>query len=202
MSHQFWGKLLFNIANLGYVGFALPIAGMLVVWLCARRRWYTALGYAIAVVGCSACVFLLKLAFFTGNLRLTALGLHNPSGHSAIGAVVYGSLAWIASREMPGWPGRVLLLLTCAGVAAIGTSLYIIGSHTLPDVIAGLTMGGTWAVAFALFGFEDETPTRRFPAGLLLVIAITAVSLQGFHLVPHFEPSNLLLLVPSMMAPA
>jgi membrane-associated phospholipid phosphatase len=202
MSHHLWTKLLSNIANLGYVGVALPIAGILVVWLCTHRRWYTAAGCAAAVVGCSACIFLLKLAFFMGDLRLPALGLQNPSGHSAVGAVVYGSLAWIVSREIPGWPGRALLLLTCAGVAAIGASLYVIGSHTLPDVLAGLTLGGTCAVAFALFGFHDGTPTGRFPAGLMLVVAITIMSLQGLHLVPHFEPSNLLLLVPSMMAPA
>jgi len=31
---------------------ALPIAAILTVWLCARRRWSTAIWYAVAVLGC------------------------------------------------------------------------------------------------------------------------------------------------------
>lgn len=202
MSHYLWTKLLWHIANFGDAGVALPIAAILVIWLCVQRRWGTGIWYAFAVLGCSAAILFIKLAFFAGELRLPTLGLQNPSGHSAVGAVVYGSLAWIVSREIPGRRGRVLLLLGCAGVAAIGASLYLEGAHTLPDVVAGLTLGGSCAAAFARFGDRGEAPVGGTPVRLMLTIAIAALSLQGLHLVAHIPPTNLLLLLPSLTAPA
>jgi membrane-associated phospholipid phosphatase len=200
MSHYLWTKLLWRITSLGGVGVALPIAAILCVWLCARQRWRTGVWCAAAVLGCSAAILGLKLAVFAGDLRLP--GLENPSGHSAIGAVVYGSLAWIIAREMPGWRGRVLLLLGGAGVAAIGASLYVVGAHTLPDVLTGLALGSAFVIVFVRLGCRDKAPVGDNPARLMLVIAIAALSLQGLQLATRFEPTDLLLWVPSLTAPA
>jgi hypothetical protein len=204
MLHYIWTELLWRIAYFGDVQVALPIAAILVVWLCARRRWQTAIWCAVAVLGCSAAILFLKLAFFSGDLRLPSLGLRNPSGHSAVAAVVYGSLAWVLSREIPGWRGRALLLLTCAGVAAIGVSLYLVRAHTLPDVFVGLTLGSGCALAFVRLGRGDEvspddTPT---PARLMVAVAVAALSLLAMHLVPHLTPTSLWLRAPSSLAPA
>jgi membrane-associated phospholipid phosphatase len=200
MSHYLWTKLLWHIVDFGNVGVALPIGAILSVWLCACRRWRTAIWCAVAVLGCSATILSLKLAFFAGDLRLP--GLQNPSGHSAVSAVVYGSLAWVLSRKMPGWRGRILLVLGCVGVAAIGMSLYVVGAHTVPDVLVGLALGSAFAIGFARLGWRDEAPVGGSPAHLMLVIAIAALSLQGLHLVPRFAPTDLLLWVPSLSAPA
>jgi membrane-associated phospholipid phosphatase len=202
MLHYLWTKLLWYIVDLGDVSVALPIAAILITWLCGHGRWRTGIWCAFAVLGCGAIILFLKLAFFAGDLRLPGLGLQNPSGHSAVGAVVYGSLAWIVSREMPGLRGRVLLFLGCADVVAIGTSLYVMGAHTLPDVVAGLTLGGACAAAFAWLGCRDDASMSGTPARLLLVIAIAALSLQGLHLVMRFEPTGLLLVRPAFTAPA
>jgi len=201
MSHYLWTKLPWYIANLGNLRVAPPIAAILFVWLCARGSWRTGMLYAVAVIGCMATMFLVKLGFFTGNLRLPALGLENPSGHGAMGAVVYGSLAWVISREMPGWRGRTLLVLGCAGVAAIGASLYVLRMHTLPDVLAGLTLGSACAGAFAWLGCRDKAALGGSPARLLLVIIIAALSLQSFDLAMRFAPTKHLLFIPSLTAP-
>jgi membrane-associated phospholipid phosphatase len=200
MSHYLWTKLLWHIVSLGDVGVALPIATILFVWLCAHRRWQTGIWCVVAVLGCSAAIFFLKLAFFAGELRLP--GLENPSGHSAVGAVVYGSLAWILSREMPGWRSRVVLLLGCTSIAAIGASLYVVRAHTLAEVLVGLTLGGACAMAFARLGCRDDVRIGRTPARLMLVIAIAALSLQGLHLATRLSPTNLLLFMPSLTTPA
>ncbi len=202
MLQYLWTKPLWYIANLGDLRVALPIAAILFAWLCARGRWRTGVWGAVAVIGCMAAMFLIKLGFFTGHLRLPALGLENPSGHGAIGAVVYGSLAWVVAREMAGWRGLALLVLGCAGVAAIGASLYVLGAHTLPDVLAGLVLGGACAAAFARLGWRDEAPRRGSPVRLILVIAIAALSLQGLHLVTRLAPTNLLMFRPALTAPA
>jgi membrane-associated phospholipid phosphatase len=200
MLNYLWTKLLSHIADLGDAGVALPIAAIVLAWLWARRQWQTGLWLAVAVLGCSAAIFFLKLAFFAGEFQFSAL--RNPSGHSAVGAVVYGSLAWILSREMPGWRGRALLLLACAGVAAIGASLYVVRAHTLPDVIAGLSLGAACAACFAWLVGRDGAPMGGTPARLMVVIAVAALSLQGLQVVAHIAPTNLLMLIPSLTAPA
>src|SRR5260221_14667577 len=129
MSHYLWTKLLRHIVSLGSVGVALPIAAILFAWLCVRRRWRTGIWCAVAVLGCSGTIFFLKLAFFAGDLSVP--GLENPSGHSAVAAVVYGSLASVVSREMPGWRGWVVVLLAFARGAAMGASLFVLRAHTL-----------------------------------------------------------------------
>lgn len=194
MWQYFWPKLMWRIADFGDVRVALPIAVILAVWLCVRRRWSTALWYAVAVLGCGAVMLFLKVAFFSGDLRLPALGLQNPSGHSAVSAVAYGSLAWIVSRDMPARSGRILLLLGCAGVTAVGASLYAVRAHTLADVIVGLTLGGLFAAMFAVYGCREEVPTRGTPARLMLVIALAALGLQGMTLLPRPASAQLLLM--------
>ena len=205
MAYDLWTKLLWRIMSLGDVRFALPIAAILVIWLCAQRRWQTAIWYSVVVLGCSAAIFFLKLAFFSGDLQLAALGLQNPSGHSAVAAVVYGSFAWLLSREMPDWRGRALLLLACVGVAAIGASLYVLRAHTLADVFVGLTLGSASALAFAWLNADEAapagasgTPVRR----LMVVVALAALSLQAVHLMPRLTATSLWLRATSFSAPA
>jgi membrane-associated phospholipid phosphatase len=202
MWQYLWTKLMWRVVDFGDVGVALPIAAIVAVWLCARRRWTTAIWYAVAVLGCSAVILFLKLAFFSGDLRLPALGLQNPSGHSAVSAVVYGSLAWIVSREMPGRYGRILLLLGCAGVVAVGASLYAVRAHPFADVVVGLSLGGACAMMFAVYGCGEEAPVSGPPARLMLVIALAALSLQGMTLLPRLASTHLLLLIPSWTMPA
>jgi hypothetical protein len=205
MLHYIWTKLLWLTLNFGDVRVALPIAAILIVWLCARRRWHTAIWCAVAVLGCSAAVLFLKLAVFAGHLRLPSIALQNPSGHSTISAVVYGSLAWVLSRELPLWRGRALLLLTGAGVAAIGASLYLTNAHTLPDVVVGLTLGSSGAVSFACLASNHEAPARGNggpPFRLIVAVAIAALSLQALQVAPHLTRAYQLLRISSPSAPA
>jgi membrane-associated phospholipid phosphatase len=203
MAHYYWTKLLFFIVNLGNFRIAVPIAAILLIWLCTHGRWRTGLWCAVAVIGCMAAMFLIKLGFFTGQLRLPELGLDNPSGHGAMAAVVYGPLAWVVGQEMPGWPRRVLLLLGAAGVAAVAVALYVLSVHTLPDILAGLTVGATCAAAFMRFSGRDEAQLGARPVQLLLVIAIAALSLQGLYfMMPRLAVTDLLLHWPHFAVPA
>jgi membrane-associated phospholipid phosphatase len=202
MAHYYWTKLLFFIVNLGNLRIAVPIAAILFIWLCTHGRWRTGLWCAVAVTGCMATMFLIKLGFFTGHLRLPELGLGNPSGHGAMAAVVYGPLAWVVGREMPGWPRRLLLLLGGLGVAAVAVSLYLLSVHTLPDILAGLAVGCACAAVFMCFSGRDEADLGARPVHLMLVIAIAALSLQGLFFMPRLAVTDLLLHWPHFAVPA
>lgn len=69
-----------------------------------------------------------------------------PSGHAANSAVVYLSLAVLASRAAPGRAPRAYLA-GCAAllVVAIGLSRIYLGVHWPTDVLAGWSLGGGWA---------------------------------------------------------
>jgi len=202
MMHYLLAKLLWYTANLGNLRIAVPIAAILFVWLCALGRWRTALCYATAVVGCMATMFVIKLGFFTGHLRLPALGLENPSGHGAMSAVVYGSLAWVLSREVPGWRRRALVVLGCAGVGAIAASLYVLRMHTLPDVVAGLVLGGMFAAVCVRLAARGAASAGRGPVSLVVVIAVAALGVQGLPIATPLAPSQLPQLRPAASAPA
>jgi undecaprenyl-diphosphatase len=72
-----------------------------------------------------------------------------PSGHSALSAIVYLTLALLVAGRIQGRRARVYLigsslLLTCA----IGISRMYLGVHYLSDVLAGWAIGLTWALAW------------------------------------------------------
>jgi len=59
-----------------WTGLALPVP-----WLVALLgRWRTGLWCAVAVIGCMAAMFLIKLGFFTGQLRLPELAMARRGG--------------------------------------------------------------------------------------------------------------------------
>lgn len=196
MPHDIVGRLLWRLDALGDLGVALPVAGVLLCWFLVHGRWRAGLWWATAVLGCVIFTFLAKLGFHSGRLSIPDLALDNPSGHSAMSAVVYGSIAWVVSRELQGSTGRVLLVSGWLGVASIGAALCVLGAHTLAEVIVGLALGGAWAGVFVLFGYRPVAPVTGQPLRLMLAIAIAVITLQGLHIAMRLVPTDLVLLPP------
>jgi undecaprenyl-diphosphatase len=192
-------KAITWLATVGDLAIALAVAGILWARLAVHRRWRASLWWAVSVLGCAATTFLLKLGFQGGDLSLPGVALENPSGHAAMSTVVYGSAALVISREMQGWPGRVVLMLGWLGAVAIGLSMYFLRAHTGADVLAGWALGGAWAGGFAWLGWRGEPPVGRRPMQVILAIVITVLALQGLHLVIRLSPIDFALL-PSALA--
>lgn len=128
----------------------LAVAGMLLV----QRHRLTAAALVAAAWSGSWAVSLLKA--HVGRTRPTivehwAVVDHAsfPSGHAASSAVIYLTLAALASQVTPGRAVRAYLLgVAILLVGAIGISRVYLGVHWPSDVLAGWSFGTLWAVGW------------------------------------------------------
>ncbi|PYI55495.1 phosphatase PAP2 family protein [Paenibacillus flagellatus] len=88
-------------------------------------------------------------------------GYSFPSGHSMGALALYGILAYLLWKRMPGraWRGA-LLLLGASIIAAIGVSRIYLGVHYPSDVVGGYLASACWASAF-IMGYEAYRRRRE-----------------------------------------
>ena len=128
----------------------VAVAGLLLV----QRHRLTALALVAAAWSGSAAVSLLKA--HVDRPRPTIVDhwavVDNssfPSGHAASSAVIYLTLAAIASQVTPGRAVRTYLIaLAILLVGAIGVSRVYLGVHWPSDVLAGWSFGTLWAIGW------------------------------------------------------
>jgi membrane-associated phospholipid phosphatase len=174
--------LMYRITDFGDAAVVLAVAAAAGTWFCWRGQWRAAAFWLVAVLGCVASMVALKLAFYTGDLTVTGVALRNPSGHAALSAAVYGSLAWIVASQVADWRRPTLLLLGALAVAAIAVSRRYLHVHSTSDVAVGLLVGGLWAAFFVWRGWWRDPPAERNPLPLLLLLSVVALVAHGSHL--------------------
>jgi undecaprenyl-diphosphatase len=77
-------------------------------------------------------------------------GFSYPSGHSAVSASLYLTIAILAARHMPTKQSRVLLIcLAMVIVSLVAMSRIYLGVHYPSDVASGLSLGVAWALLLA-----------------------------------------------------
>jgi membrane-associated phospholipid phosphatase len=129
-----------------------------VVLLLTRRLWLTAALVAAATLSGSITVVLLKqtVARVRPDLagRLVEVSGHSfPSGHASNSAIVYLTIALLASQVVHGRATRNALLIGAVLlVGAIGTSRVYLGVHWPADVLTGWCFGTLWALGWWLVG--------------------------------------------------
>lgn len=126
------------------------VAGVLVLvllgFLAGRRHFRVAAELGVAAGLASLAVVALKAASDVPRplgSTFSAWGSAFPSGHAAIAAAVGVVLYGVAQARLCGrgarWLVDALILLAVLGVAA---SRVWLGLHYVPDVLAGVTLGG------------------------------------------------------------
>jgi membrane-associated phospholipid phosphatase len=131
-------------------------AGLLLV----QRLWLTALLTVAATLSGSLAVAWIKTLVARARPALVphlaqVRDLSFPSGHAANSAVVYLTLAGLATQVVRRRaPRRYLLGCAAVLVALIGASRVVLGVHWPSDVLAGWSFGTLWALAWWALGAE------------------------------------------------
>jgi len=140
--------------------------------LALQRRWGSAVGLLLTVVGAQLLNNVLKDWFHRTRPApveglIPAQAFSFPSGHAMVAAAFYLFVGYLAWRLLPGrW--RIIcaaLLVTIAFL--IGLSRLYLGVHYLTDVVAGYIAGFAWTDAVIIAGhlLGRRLPARRGTVG-------------------------------------
>lgn len=153
----------------------VPLAIATLIFLILRRQVRPAFGWAIAIGGCAGLIGAAKVLLAGCGNPLAFAGISSPSGHAAIGAAVYGSLAMILATRLPA-PARLALAIgTALLVLAVAASRLALGSHTLAEVGLALAIG---LAALAVFvRVAGKLPTD-LPVGWLAAADLALIVLR------------------------
>ncbi|MFT4099138.1 MAG: phosphatase PAP2 family protein [Rhodoblastus sp.] len=170
-----FAEFLYTITNFGEANLiAPPVCGAIAaLWVLGERRNARVLALAFAL--CLAATVISKIVFifvYSGG------PLRSPSGHTALAAFVYGSLAVLAwKRESLGALRYVIAALCAAIVLGVAVSRFRIGGHSRTETAFGL-LYGVAAVAFLARRFAWRPMARSSVA--LSAVAGIAVTLGAY----------------------
>ena len=166
----------FFATDFGDTGVTVPLAFAVFAVLFMRRERRTALAWAAAVAGCAALIAALKLLLATCARCFFAIpGLASPSGHTAMSAAVYVSLAWLIGRPLPQPWCWAATGVAAVFVSAIAYSRFALRLHSAPEVLVGFGVGITAVAIFReMLGGRVE---ERLPAALLAGAAVVLIAM-------------------------
>lgn len=185
-----WSDSIFIvISELGdpFVNITLFCAVLLV--LLVKRCHRAAVFWILAVVGGLLTVQFLEWAIHvpspvTAYREASAYGF--PSGHTAMGVILYGFLAILIVREIA-VPRRWGLVSGVVLVAFIhGFSRLYLGAHWLSDVLGGYFIGASWVaiVGIAYLQKADKVVPKRLLGGVVLGVLVLA---GGWHVTQQYK---------------
>jgi undecaprenyl-diphosphatase len=154
--------------DLGYLG-SVTVVGAIALaamgyYLLVRRRDLAILVFA-AVGGTAIVTTLLKLAVARPGINLAMMRFETstfsfPSGHAALSAAIYLTLAALIARAQSQPVVKYYILgLACALTLIIGASRVFNGVHFPTDVLAGWSVGAAWTVV-CLFAISMRSAER------------------------------------------
>jgi membrane-associated phospholipid phosphatase len=173
-------RVLAIAGPLGELWLTLPFAAALIAWCIISSQYKGAFWVAAAVLGTTTSIVVLKLLStligppwqphwkYISNLF--------PSGHAAMGTVVYGCLVICVRRAIPS------LAKPCAAIVLAVMALLCIqrvadGIHPPLDVFGGVAIGGA-----ALYVLCRLWPTGSLrPIGFPVVVVAAILILQSFY---------------------
>lgn len=134
-----------------------------------------AFSLAIALAACGVAIALAKLVLESCGQPLLHTEITNPSGHAAVSATVYGSLAVLFVDTTPASRRWIPIAGTGLLLAAIALSRIILDAHSLIEVALGLAIGlAALGLFYRYLSKEPAVPIRGLwlALGALAVIAL------------------------------
>jgi membrane-associated phospholipid phosphatase len=167
------------LTNFGDLAVLLPLSAVMLIWLIGLRPRSSAIWWVVALGLCVGLTALLKIYLYACQ---PSAELQSPSGHTSLGTLVYGAIAFVVAAEVTGWQ-RVLALggglLVICGIAV---SRILLGAHTPLDVVLGALIGSVALAVFAraYLGHKPAAPSLR-PLMLALVLLTAVLHGEALH---------------------
>ena len=155
------------LSGLGDVALVAPASAALVVGLFLFGARRDAVTFAAAMLACVLLALSAKLAFAACGFA-PRLDIESPSGHAALGAAFYGSLAALLGGGRRLGVRLMLYFVAASLAAAVAYGRVELQVHSVAEVVCGLLIG---ALAASLFVTLRGPPRRLSLTPQLLVRA-------------------------------
>ena len=170
------------LSGLGDVAVVAPASAALVVGLLLLGARRDADTFAFAMFACVALALLAKLAFAACGAA-PRFDIESPSGHAALGAAFYGSLAALLAGGRPLGVRLAIYVPAACAAAAVAYGRVELRVHSVAEVACGLLIGVAAAALFvALRGpprrlsLTPQMLVRASPVAVLLALDLALFS--------------------------
>jgi membrane-associated phospholipid phosphatase len=187
------------VTDFGDSAVTVPLALLTLVFLVSAGQQWLALGWVLTIGGCAAAIAMLKLIFGACGPLLPLAPITSPSGHTAMSAAVYGSLALLLGARLSPRGRAALNIVAWLGIVGIALSRVALHEHTPAEIAIGLIVGtGAMAMSRAILG-REEPPV--LPLGWLVLSGVGAIALMhgtrwAIEPSPHRLAGSLRLMLP------
>lgn len=168
------------VSNLGDSGLLVALTFCCVLYLSATDNKRTAAILFSALLVCMVIMGLLKVFFIPCHDHFPDWHIVSPSGHAAMSAAIYGTLAALATKRLPTVLQWTAILGAMLLIGTIAAARVLQGQHTLNEVLLGLGIGCTIAVTAATF-LQPVTHVAFRLRYLALSALVALVLLYGTH---------------------
>jgi membrane-associated phospholipid phosphatase len=164
------------VTDFGDSAVTVPLALLTLVFLVSAGQQRLALGWILTIGGCAVAIGILKLIFGACGPLLPIAPITSPSGHTAMSAAVYGSLALLLGGRLSPRGRAALNIVAWLMIVGIALSRVALHEHTPAEIAIGLIVGaGAIAISRAILG-REEPPV--LPLGWLVLSGVGAIALM------------------------
>ena len=163
------------ITDCGDSAVTLPLALLVLIFLFVAGQRCLGYAWVLAIGGCAVLIGMLKLVFGACGEDLAGGHIISPSGHTAMSAAVYGSLAVLAGSRLPAGQRYTVYAVAAAGIVGIALSRVALHEHNFPEIVIGWLVGTGAVAAFAVAAGRREAPSLPFGWMLLCGVVLVAV---------------------------
>jgi membrane-associated phospholipid phosphatase len=163
------------VTDFGDSAVTLPLGALTLIFLLTSGWRRAALAFLLAIGCAGIAIGLLKLLLVSCGKPLVGAALTDPSGHVAMSAATYGSLALALGRTGSVRQRPWLLAAAALLVAAIALSRILLHAHSPAEVAVGLAVGLLSTLIFRVILGPGEAPPLRlawFAFGAILIAGV------------------------------